>query len=141
VKFKRTPMRLLIGLLLQNPALAQLDYDLSSLRGLNEPGFDLFNELTVLCRDHIGITMGQILEYWRDTKNSKPLEILALWDHLIEEDKIEDTFRDTLAYLYIQFMDQHIEELIAKDRTTGLEIAEKQELAQLLSERQQNNNS
>ena len=85
--------------------------------------------------------MGQILEYFRDSASAKPLEILAVWDHLIEEDKIEDTFRETLAYLYIQFMDQRIEQLIAKDRTAGLDIAEKQELAQLLSDRQQNSNS
>ena len=141
VKIKRTPMRLLIALLLQNPDLAQIGYDLSLLKELNEPGFDLFNELTTLCRDNLGITMGQILEYFRDSASAKPLEILAVWDHLIEEDKIEDTFRETLAYLYIQFMDQRIEQLIAKDRTVGLDIAEKQELAQLLSDRQQNSNS
>ena len=85
--------------------------------------------------------MGQILEYWRDSEHSKALEILSVWDHLIEEDKVEDTFRETLAYLYIQFMDQRIEQLIAKDRMSGLELSEKQELAQLLSDRQQNSNS
>ena len=62
VKFKRTPMRLLIALLLQNPQLAQLDYDLASLSGLQESGFELFQELTKLCRENIGITLGQILE-------------------------------------------------------------------------------
>ena len=141
VKIKRTPMRLLIALLLQNPSLAQLGYDLSSLKELNEAGFDLFEKLTALCRENLGITMGQILEYWRDSEHSKALEILSVWDHLIEEDKVEDTFRETLAYLYIQFMDQRIEQLIAKDRMSGLELSEKQELAQLLSDRQQNSNS
>ena len=141
VKFKRTPMRLLIALLLQNPQLAQLDYDLASLSGLQESGFELFQELTKLCRENIGITLGQILEYWRDSPQSKPLEILALWDHLIEEDKIEQTFCDTLAYLYIQFIEQRIEQLIAKDRQDGLDITEKQELVQLLNDKQQNNNS
>ena len=141
VKIKRTPMRLLIALLLQNPSLAQLGYDLSSLKELNEVGFDLFEKLTALCRENLGITMGQILEYWRDSEHSKALEILSVWDHLIEEDKVEDTFRETLAYLYIQFMDQRIEQLIAKDRMSGLELSEKQELAQLLSDRQQSSNS
>ena len=141
VKIKRTPMRLLIALLLQNPSLAQFGYDLSSLKELNEVGFDLFEKLTALCRENLGITMGQILEYWRDSEHSKALEILSVWDHLIEEDKVEDTFRETLAYLYIQFMDQRIEQLIAKDRMSGLEVSEKQELAQLLSDRQQNSNS
>lgn len=140
-KIKRTPMRLLIALLLQNPSLALLDYDLSSLQELNEPGFDLFEKLTALCRENVGITMGQILEYQRDSEHSKALEILSVWDHLIEEDNVEDTFRETLAYLYIQFMDKRIEQLIAKDRTLGLQLYEKQELAQLLNDRQQNSNS
>ncbi|EIJ70398.1 DNA primase [Pasteurella bettyae] len=133
---KRTPMRLLIGLLLQNPELSQLDYDLEPLKSLKEPGFDLFYALTHLCREHVGMSMGQILEYWRDSKYSKPLEILATWDHLITEDKIQETFLETLLYLYVQFTDQNIERLIAKDRSTGLSSEEKQELAQLLAQRQ-----
>ncbi|AAU38368.1 DNA primase [Basfia succiniciproducens] len=136
---KRTPMRLLIGLLLQNPQLAQLDYDLEPLKSLNEPGFELFYALTKLCRDNMGITMGQILEYWRDSQYSKPLEILAIWDHLVTDDKIQETFLETLLYLYVRFTDQNIERLIAKDRSTGLSPEEKQELAQLLARPQQNN--
>ncbi|MDU8924611.1 DNA primase [Pasteurellaceae bacterium LIM206] len=132
---KRTPMRLLIGLLLQNPELARLDYDLAPLRGLNEPGFDLFDHLTALCREHVGIRMGQILEMWRDSEYSRPLEILATWDHLINEDKIEQTFKETLLYLYGQFMDRNIEQLIAKDRSEGLSLEEKQTLAELLTAR------
>ena len=64
-------MRVLIGLL-QNPELAQLVPDLSPLRTLNEPG--LVEKLTALCQEKVGITTGQILEYWRDTEHSKPLK-------------------------------------------------------------------
>ncbi|GJJ80396.1 DNA primase [Pasteurella canis] len=134
---KHTPMRLLIGLLLQNPELAQLVPNLTPLRVLNESGLELFEKLTALCQEKIGITTGQILEYWRDTEYSKALEILAFWDHLVEDEKIEETFKDTLRYFYFQLIEREIDALIAKDRSTGLNPNERQKLTQLLVKKQQ----
>ncbi|MDO4627334.1 MAG: DNA primase [Pasteurellaceae bacterium] len=136
---KKTPIRMLIALLLQNPKLAigydGNRYDLDVLEPLRLPGFDLFKQLMTLCYDNVDIKMGQILEYWRDTKYQQPLEILATWDHLIDPDKIALTFTDNLSYLYAQLTEHRIEELIAKDRTTCLSLSEKQELATLLTNR------
>jgi len=133
---KRTPMRLLIALLLQNPKLAlEFDYNASSLASLNEPGLALFDKLTALCRNNVGITLGQILEYFRDTEDYKPLEILATWDHLIEEEHISTTYIETYNFLLVQIVERRIEQLIAQDRTDGLDGAEKQELAHLLTVR------
>ncbi|SUC11091.1 DNA primase [Pasteurella canis] len=134
---KHTPMRLLIGLLLQNPELAQLVPNLTPLRVLNESGLELFEKLTALCQEKIGVTTGQILEYWRDTEYSKALEILAFWDHLVEDEKIEETFKDTLRYFYFQLIEREIDALIAKDRSTGLNPNERQKLTQLLVKKQQ----
>ncbi|MGC6405514.1 DNA primase [Bisgaard Taxon 45] len=134
---KRTPMRILIGLLLQNPELAQLVPDLSPLRTLNEAGLDLFEKLTALCQEKVGITTGQILEYWRDTEHSQALEILASWDHLVEDTQIEETFKSTLRYLYLQLIEREIDLLIAKDRSEGLNMNERKKLTQLLVKKQQ----
>ncbi|WP_101774428.1 DNA primase [Pasteurella oralis] len=134
---KRTPMRLLIGLLLQNPELAQLVPNLVPLKVLNESGLELFEKLTALCQEKVGITTGQILEYWRDTEHSKALEILAVWDHLVEDEKIEETFKDTLRYFYFQLIEREIDSLIAKDRSEGLSLDERQKLTQLLLKKQQ----
>lgn len=136
---KRTPMRVLIALLLQNPELIQIvPENLSVLSVLNEAGLDLFEKITALCRERVGITTAQILEHYRDTEHFRPLEILAVWDHLVDEDKIEETFRETLRYFYLQLMDKNIETLIAKERTEGLNEQERQVLAQLLLKKQQN---
>ncbi|MFU2090188.1 DNA primase [Avibacterium avium] len=136
---KRTPMRVLIALLLQNPELIQIvPENLSVLSVLNEAGLDLFEKITALCRERVGITTAQILEHYRDTEHFRPLEILAVWDHLVDEDKIEETFRETLRYFYLQLMDKNIEMLIAKERTEGLNEQERQALAQLLLKKQQN---
>ena len=136
-EMKRTPMRVMIALLLQNPQLAQLPYDLTIFNALKQEvaGLDLLENLTALCRENIGISMGQILEYYRDTNYVKPLEMLAVWDHLIDDEQIETTFVDTLAYYANQLTEQRIEELIAKDRSAGLDGREKLELAQLLGNR------
>lgn len=133
---KRTPMRVLIALLLQNPELAQLVPDLSPLRVLNEAGLRLFEELTALCQQKVGISTGQILEYWRDLPQVEALEKLAIWDHLVPETEVEDTFTATLRLFYLQLIDREIEQLIAKDRNQGLTEMEKIQLAELLKNQQ-----
>lgn len=137
MQFKRTPMRILIALLLQNPELVKFIPDLEPLKNLDEPGYDLLAELTALCREKIGISAGQLLEHWRDTPQQGTLEKLLAWNHLIEDDKIEDTFRETLRYFYLQLVDKRIQWLIAKDRVEGLDLNEKQELSHLLVKKQE----
>jgi DNA primase len=137
IQFKRTPMRILIALLLQNPELVKFVPDLEPLKNLDEPGYDLLVELTALCREKVGISAGLLLEHWRDTKQQKILEKLLAWNHLIEDDKIEDTFRETLRYFYLQLVDKRIHWLIAKDRAEGLDLNEKKELSHLLVKKQE----
>lgn len=133
-KVKQTPMRLLIALLLQNPNLVELVPDLRPLAVLNESGFELFVELVEVCRERTGIAMGQLLEYWRDKPQYRPLEILANWDHLVSPENVEMTFIETLDFLYRKLVEQRIEFLMAQDRTSGLSLTEKQELVTLLSQ-------
>ena len=134
-KIKRTPMRLLIALLLQNPELAKHVPDLSPLQSLNEAGFDLFVELAATCQQHVGISMGALLEHWRDKSEYRTLEILANWDHMVSPENMEKEFIETLGFLYAKLVEKRIDVLMAKERTTGLELdaTEKQELALLLA--------
>lgn len=135
-KIEKTPMRLLITLLLQHPQLVKhIPEDLSFLQSLQEKGFDLFMELVHICHDNVGISMGGLLEYLRDSPNYRHLELLANWDHLVAPENIENTFIETLDFFYKKLVDRQIEILLAKDRTTGLNEQEKQELVLLLSER------
>lgn len=135
-KIEKTPMRLLIALLLQHPQLVKhIPEDLSFLQSLQEKGFDLFMELVHICHDNVGISMGGLLEYLRDSPNYRHLELLANWDHLVAPENIENTFIETLDFFYKKLVDRQIEILLAKDRTTGLNEQEKQELMLLLSER------
>ena len=136
VKMKKTPLRLLIALLLQKPSLVHLisehDPELLSIRGLNVPGSELLYQLAKLSLDNEGITTGQLVEYWRGRDEYSALEKLAMWNHLIEEENFEDTFAYNLDIIYAQVIEQHINKLIAKERESSLTPQEKQELMKLL---------
>lgn len=131
---KRTPMRLLIALLLQNPDLVKHVPDLTPLKELDEAGFDLFGELVQVCREQVGVSMGALLEHWRDTPNYTILERLAGWDHLVSDENLEKEFIETLSFLYTKLVEKRVEVLIAKERTQGLSDEEKQELVLLVSQ-------
>ncbi|AUI67112.1 MULTISPECIES: DNA primase [Glaesserella] len=135
-KIERTPMRLLIALLLQNPKLVQhVPEDIRFLQNLEEKGFSLFLELAQICHQNLGISMGGLLEHLRDTPNYRHLVALANWDHLVSPENVENTFIDTLDFFYKKLVERQIEILMAKDRTTGLNQQEKQELMLLLAGR------
>ncbi|MDP8098603.1 DNA primase [Pasteurella atlantica] len=133
-KVEQTPMRLLVALLLQNSHLVQLVPNVQPLKELNIAGLELFEELVELCKTHQGISLGGILEYYRDKKSFKTLEILANWNHLVAPENVESAFLETLDFFYKKLVEKQIEELIAKDRTIGLNTIEKKELALLISQ-------
>ncbi|HHW7579712.1 TPA: DNA primase [Mannheimia haemolytica] len=132
VKMKRTPMRLLIALLIQNPYLVKFVPDVTALATLKDPGFTLLTDIVATCQQNAGISMGGLLEHYRDDPQYKIVEALANWDHLELPENIERTFIDTLDFLYAKLVELRKEELIAKDRTVGLTDDEKKEYAILM---------
>ncbi|MEN4144403.1 DNA primase [Serratia marcescens] len=130
-QLKRTTMRILIGLLVQNPQLATLIPSLEGLEQTKQAGLPLFVELVQTCLAQPGLTTGQLLELYRDNKFSQQLETLATWNHMIVEDMVEQTFLDTLASLYDSVLEQRLETLIAQARTRGLSTEEREEVRSL----------
>nr|WP_024966815.1 DNA primase [Pantoea sp. IMH] len=126
-QLKRTTMRILIGLLIQNPQLAAMVPSLEGLESSDVAGFPLFVELVGTCVAHPGLTTGQLLELYRGTKFSQSLETLATWNHMIVDDEVETMFKDALASMYDAALERRLEELIARDRTHGLNASERRE--------------
>ncbi len=135
---KITPIRMLISLLLQNPALAHLTTNsgqaivLPPANEISDTGFALFAKIFQQCKDNIGLTTGQLLESWRGSEFFNALETLATWDHLVAENLYETTFIENLRVIQKQYMEQRIATLIAKERSSGLEKHERMELAMLI---------
>lgn len=91
-EIKRTPMREVIALLIQNPSYAQMVPDLSSVRDLSIPGLSLFVDVLDKCQAHPHINTGQLLEHWRNSQNETLLSRLASWDIPLVEDNLEEIF-------------------------------------------------
>ncbi|MEZ3500756.1 DNA primase [Pantoea sp. KPR_PJ] len=124
---KRTTMRVLVALLVQNPQLAARVPTLDGLSQVKMAGLPLFVELVSRCNENPGLTTGQLLELYRGTNFSQTLETLATWNHMIVDEEVEAVFHDSLASIYDAALEQRLEALIARDRTQGLSAEERRE--------------
>lgn len=131
-EIKRTPMREVIALLIQNPSYAQMVPDLSSVRELTVPGLSLFVEVLEYCHQHPNITTGQLIEHWRNSSHEALLSRLAGWEIPLDEDNEQDIFLDSLDKILAQCVEKQIENLQAKERSVGLSTEEKRELLALM---------
>ncbi|NVC48819.1 DNA primase [Vibrio diabolicus] len=131
-EIKRTPMREVIALLIQNPQYVSLVPDLTSVRDLPIPGLSLFVDVLDKCQAHPHINTGQLLEHWRNSQNETLLSRLASWDIPLDEDNQEEIFLDSLDKIIAQCVEKQIENLQAKARSVGLSAEEKRELLALM---------
>ncbi len=86
-QLKRTTMRILIGLLVQNPELATLVPPLENLDENKLP----WTWLIQRTGQHLSLpsqclTTGQLLEHYRGTNNAATLEKLSMWDDIADEE-------------------------------------------------------
>ena len=121
-------MRILIGLLVQNPELVPLVPSLAALDKTKLPGLELFTELVNTCLSQPGLTTGQLLEHYRGTKEAATLEKLSTWDDIADKDIAEKTFTDALDHMFDSVLELRLTELIARSRTQGLSAAEREEV-------------
>ncbi len=131
-EIKRTPMREVIALLIQNPSYAQLIPDLASVRELSVPGLSLLVDVLDYCRDNPHINTGMLLEHWRNHSQEALLSRLAGWEIPLDEDNQEDIFLDSLDKILAQCVEKQIEKLQAKERSIGLSVDERRELMALM---------
>ncbi|RQW62905.1 DNA primase [Vibrio viridaestus] len=131
-EIKRTPMREVIALLLQNPSYSQKVPDLSSVASLTIPGLNLLIEVLEKCLNYPHVSTGQLLEHWRNSQNEALLSRLASWDIPLVDDNQEDIFLDSLDKILAQCVEKQIENLQAKERSVGLSADEKRELLALM---------
>ncbi|WP_194437557.1 DNA primase [Vibrio fluminensis] len=131
-EIKRTPMREVIALLIQNPSYAEMVPDLSSVKSLTVPGLSLLLEVLEYCQAHPNITTGQLLEQWRNSSHSALMLRLAGWEIPLDDDNEMDIFLDSLDKILSQCVEKQIENLQAKERSVGLSAEEKRELLALM---------
>jgi len=125
-------VRTALALLVQHPRLARIAGEVAELRELELPGMELLAATVNAITHHPGMTTAALLERFRDTEDGKHLEKLAIWDHLISEEQVEEEFRSLVAKLERQLREQHTDSLLAKSRSEELSGEEKSALRELL---------
>lgn len=109
---RRTPVRLAIALLLQNPALSlQVDALATLSNNAALPGLPLLIRLLELSRNDPHITTSALLERFRDTEHETALWKLATWDHLVPEAGRAQEFADIMRRISNQTAQQRLTQL------------------------------
>jgi DNA primase len=128
----RSPLRTAIRLLLEKPALGNTLDAPAGFEDLRLPGVALLTELLELTRRSPHLTAGGIIEHWRGRPEEQHLARLATTRLDVPTDGYEPEFHGAVQRLIEQRNSQKVEDLLAKERQSGLSSSEKTELKQLL---------
>ncbi len=129
----KAPFRRAIALLLQNPdslPAANLDW----ITQVDEAGATIFSQLCQLINDNEAITMGALIENWRDKPVEKHLLALAHQDLLISKEQIPNELADILSRLERENIVDEWDRLMEKSRLQPLSSEEKSSLKSLQKE-------
>jgi DNA primase len=131
---QRTPMRMALAQLVQNPSLAAQALDMSAFEGCDLPGFDIYRELVDFCAKSPNMTTAQLLELWHEHPAQSHLNKLATWQLPGEESRMVQEFRDAVTGLELQWTESRIARM---PKIVELGAEERQELLALQRHRQE----
>jgi len=134
-----SPVRRAVILLLEFPDLAsQLDA-MPDFSKLDIRGVSLLQNMIAICQSQPDISTGKLLEYWRDKPELRYLVELAGKNSNLTSDQASLEWLAIINDLLLQkkHRQQRIDELIALQKTKSLSAQEKDELYQLLIEKNQ----
>ncbi|MGF1614434.1 MAG: DNA primase [Gammaproteobacteria bacterium] len=122
-------------LLLQCPALAGQAAQAGFLDKIELPGIALLKDVVEFLTDRPKISMGAIVERFREHPAGAELATLATQECHLLDDGIEREFTDALHRLWEKHLEQRYESLTVKCRTSALDETEKCEYRSLLQRR------
>ena len=132
---KRSLIRAIITLLLQNPKLGvSLPMPLG-FEQLNQPGVSLLLELLELIRTRPEITSASLLEAFEQHADTLALQKLVMLELPGDEASLRQEFSDALEQLQKQYRQQRLNELRQQMAQQGLSAQETGELRELLLSR------
>ena len=132
-KFKITPMRQAIGILIQHPQLAKSVPHLPELAQMNIAGIGLLLRLQERALQKDNANTAVLLESFRDSEDYEPLVKLATWQHQISDERLETVFQNTFKFIEDQCLNYRLETLLIKDKTQGLNSDERLECHLLMT--------
>ncbi|NND46004.1 MAG: DNA primase, partial [Xanthomonadales bacterium] len=113
----RTPLRLAMAFLIQNPALVELLKGLDELDGAEIQGIDIFMQLVDFCRKSPNMTTAQVMEHLRTHPAREHLGKLAAWDLPGDADRQALEFCDSVDTVKLQWLDIQISRIGSPSRS------------------------
>ncbi len=129
----KAPMHMALGLLVQNPSLANLITE--PLPRSTLPGHAFLGQLLEIIRQNPAISTASLVEQWKGQKEERFIASLVCWEHLIPETGIQKEFLGAVQQLTLLSMDEEINRLLAKAAQDPLTEEEKQELSQWIAKK------
>lgn len=109
---QRTPVRVAIALLLNQPELALTINAPERWNHIEVAGIKILVQLLLFFRSQPDCTLAVLLETWPNADEKKIFEKLAYWDHLVPDDGAAQEFRDIVT---------HFEQLLTAQEIYALE--------------------
>jgi len=99
----RTPLRLAMAHLVQNPALVDLAGEVEEIRDCDLQGVDIFMNLVDFCGKHPNMSTAQLLELWHEHPAQPHLLKLAVWQLPGDPERQALEFRDAVTGIRLQW--------------------------------------
>jgi DNA primase len=131
---QRTPMRMALAHLVQNPSLVKNTGSMDVFEGCDLAGFEIYRELVDFCARSPNMTTAQLLELWREHPAQSHLNTLAAWSLPGETSRLAQEFRDAVKRLELQWAEAQIARM---PRIVELAPEERKKLLTLQQRRQQ----
>ncbi|BFI91052.1 DNA primase [Enterobacterales bacterium endosymbiont of Anomoneura mori] len=131
LNIKRTNIRNIISLIIQNPKLSKFIPSINNLENIKfyYPGIDFLIGLLKIIFSNPNINTGQLLEIYRDKKTNKIIKILSKLNiSLYNNEKIKKFFLKNIIFFLNNLIKKKIEKLILKSRFIGLNLEEKKKI-------------
>lgn len=101
----RTPLRLALAYLVQNPGLAALVGTMDELEGCDLQGVEIFLRLVDFCLERPNMTTAQLMELLREDPAVEHLGKLAIWDLPGDANQQELEFSDSVSGIRLAWVE------------------------------------
>lgn len=129
-------MQRAIGILLQQPSVAQQIEQPSHWQSSHLAGSPLLYQLIELANSSCNMSTGRLIEHWRDKPEAKLLQQLASKDWVLADDQLAIEFIATIDKLKQQENEQILANLQRQAQQQPLTAEQRQQYQKILAERQ-----
>ncbi len=131
----RSPVRLAIALLLQNPEIYAACENQLSPTMLDAQKQRVLKTLMQQIAENPTLNTAKLVESWRDTPLFESLSTLAAWEHQVPENDLNKEFIDIVFFLEKQNRENLVQHLMKKAHSDGLTEDERLNLQDMLKRR------